>query len=85
MGIHLANYTGQSVPVWTEVAGSAATEASVAGAGGFTAETTVPLSGGVQQVTYHVLTTTGPVTITAWDYAAVSGQCTFSAEAVVGF
>jgi hypothetical protein len=42
------------------------------------------LSGGAQQVTYHALTTAGPVTITAWDYA-LGGQCTFSAEAVVGF
>ena len=85
MGMHLANYTAQSVPVWTEVAGSAATEASVAGGGGFTAETTVPLSGGAEQVTYRALTAAGPVTITAWDYASVGGQCTFSAEAVVGF
>jgi hypothetical protein len=31
-----------------------------------------------------VLTTTGRVTITAWDFA-LNGDCTFSAEAVVGF
>ena len=85
MGMHLANYTAQPVPVWTEVAGSTATEATLLGGGTATPETpTVPSSGGAQQVTYHALTTAGPVTITAWDYA-LGGQCTFSAEAVVGF
>ncbi len=85
MGTRLANYTAQSVPVWTEVAGSVATEASVAGGGTATPETsTVSSSGGAQQVTYHALTTAGPVTITVWDFSS-GGQCTFSAEAVVGF
>jgi hypothetical protein len=85
MGMHLANYTGVPEPVWTEVAGSVATEATLLGGGAATPETpTVPSSGGAQQVTYHVLTAAGPVTITAWDFAS-SGTCTFSAEAVVGF
>jgi len=73
------------VPVWTEVAGSPATEASIPGGGGGTAETpTVSTSGGVQQVSYHALTAAGPVTITVWDFSS-GGRCTFSAEAVVGF
>jgi hypothetical protein len=85
MGMHLANYTAQPVPVWTEVAGSTATEATLLGGGTATPETpTVPSSGGAQQVTYHALTTAGPVTITVWDSGS-AGQCTFSAEAVVGF
>jgi hypothetical protein len=87
MGMHLNNNnTGASpVPVWTDVAGSAPTEASLAGGGAGTAETpTVSTSGGVQQVSYHALTAAGPVTITAWDYSS-GGRCTFSAEAVVGF
>ena len=86
MGMHLANYTSVSVPVWTEVAGSAATEAALAGGGTAAPETsTVSSTGGAQQVTYHVLTTAGPVTITVWDFASALGKCTFSAEAVVGF
>jgi hypothetical protein len=85
MGTHFANYTGQAVPVWTEVAGSAPTEASVAGGGGITAETvTASTSGAAQQVSYHALTTAGPVTITVWDFS-FGTTCTFSAEAVVGF
>ena len=85
MGMHLANYTSVTEPVWTEVAGSAATEATLAGGGAPTPETpTVASSGGAQQVTYHVLTPAGPVTITAWDFA-LTGTCTFSAEAFVGF
>jgi hypothetical protein len=85
MGMRLANYTGASEPVWTEVAGSAATEAALAGGGTATPETpTVPSSGGAQQVTYHVLTPAGAVTITAWAFAS-GVACTFSAEAVVGF
>jgi hypothetical protein len=83
--MHLANYPAQPVPVWTEVAGSTATEATLLGGGTATPETpTVPSSGGAQQVTYHALTTAGPVTITVWDSGS-AGQCTFSAEAVVGF
>jgi hypothetical protein len=85
MGMHLANNSAQAAPVWTEVAGGAPTEASVGGGGGVTAETpTVSTSGGAQQVTFHALTTTGPVTITVWDYSS-AGTCTFAAEALVGF
>ena len=85
MGMHLANYTGATAQVWTDVAGSAATEAALLGGGTAAPETsTVPSSGGAQQVTYHVLTAAGPVTITVWDVAS-SGSCTFSAEALVGF
>ena len=85
MGMHLGNYTSAQEPVWTDVAGSAATEALLLGGGAPTPETpTVPSAGGAQQVTYHVLTPAGPVTITAWDFAS-GGACTFSAEAVVGF
>ena len=76
MGMHLSNnnLVGPLVPVWTEVAGSAATEASLAGGGASTAETpTVSTSGGVQQVTYHALTAAGPVTITAWAYSSSGG------------
>jgi hypothetical protein len=84
MGMRLFNYSAQAAPVWTEVAGSAPSEASVGGGGGFTPETpTVSTSGGAQRVTFHVLTTTGPVTITVWDFS-VGGTCTFAAEAVVG-
>jgi len=85
MGMHLVNNTDAPEPVWTEVAGSVATESSVAGVGGVTPETPpVPSSGGAQQVTYHALTAAGPVTITVWDVAS-SGRCTFSGEALVGF
>jgi hypothetical protein len=63
----------------------AATEAALAGSGTVAPETaTVSSTGGAQQVTYHVLTTAGRVTITVWDFA-LNGTCTFSAEAVVGF
>ena len=85
MGMHVANYSAQAAPVWTEVAGSVPTEASVAAGGGAGAETTtVSSTGGAQHVTFHALTATGPVTITVWDFAS-AGTCTFAAEAVVGF
>ena len=85
MGMVLDNNSGQDAPVWTEVAGSVPTEALVNGSGGATAESpTVSTTSGAQRITYHALTVSGPVTVTVWDFSS-AGQCTFAAEAVVGF
>jgi hypothetical protein len=85
MGMHLANFSAHPAPVWTEVAGSVPTEALVNGSGGATAESpTVSTTSGAQRITYHALTVSGPVTVTVWDFSS-AGQCTFAAEAVVGF
>ena len=84
MGMHLVNHSGNAVPIWTDVAGAALTEATIADAGATAESPTVPTSNGAQHITYHALTVTGPVTITVWDYS-LGGTCWFSAEATVGF
>jgi hypothetical protein len=84
MAMRLLNNSGNAVPIWTDVAGAALTEATIADAGATAESPTVPTSNGAQHITYHALTVTGPVTITVWDYS-LGGTCWFSAEATVGF
>lgn len=82
MTMWLDSYAFKPAQVWTVPAGSAPTYTIFqSGAGGEHAgEPTAPTDGGVQQVTWHVLDSSGAVTITAWDSSS-AGTCTFTAEA----
>jgi hypothetical protein len=82
MTMSLGSYAFKPAQVWMDVAGSTPTYKTFQyGAGGdFAIGPAAPTDGGVQQITWHVLDSSGPVTITAWDSSS-GGTCTFTAEA----